>query len=121
VARRVVDAEADAGKLETLTVVKVVQVVGLREVVAELVEQGGRLWGHTGRRVGEEVAITRVDPGRGVVRAADRYDAEDMVDVTVGGENRDGPEPVFSDDLCDRVNRAHPGIDNHTLGTGGGR
>src|SRR5690606_29333913 len=66
------------------------------------------------------VPVLRVDPGGHVVRAADRDDRGDVVDVSVGEDDGDGLQTVLADRLRDAVGGLVAGVDDHALLTGGG-
>ena len=75
----------------------------------------GRLGAHAGHRVGEQVPVVGVDPGRRVVRAGDRRDAPHVVDVPVGDQHGHRLEPVLGDDLGHAGGGVLAGVDDHAL------
>ena len=75
---------------------------------------------HARHRVGEQVAVARVDPGGGVVGAGDGRHAPHVVDVAVGHQHRDGLEAVLAHDLGDALGGVLAGVDDDALGTRAG-
>ena len=74
-AGRVVDGEVRPASSSACAVGELAYVVGLGELVLPAEQHRARLCGHAPHRVGQQVPVLGVDPGRGVVAAAHRRDA----------------------------------------------
>ncbi len=118
VPRGVVDDEPQPGQLQLLGVGQLLDVVGLGPLVAAAEQHLGRLPGHAGHRVGQQVPVGGVDPGGGVVGAGHRGDAPHVVDVAVGHQHGDRLQPVVADELRDAVGRVLAGVDDDALAAG---
>jgi hypothetical protein len=95
----VVDRDREPGQLEARAVGQLRDVVRLDELVAATEQHRGGLAANAGHRVGEQVAVGRVDPGRGVVGAGHRRDRPHVVDGPCE-QDRDGFEVVLAHDLA---------------------
>ncbi|GLZ06891.1 hypothetical protein Acsp03_43570 [Actinomadura sp. NBRC 104412] len=72
-------------------------------------------------RIGQQVAIVRVDVGGDVLGAADGRDGPDVIDMAVGQQHRHRPQPVLAQDLVDPGLGVLAGVDDDALLTRGGR
>ncbi len=122
-ARGVLDGETHTSQLQLDAVDELAHVVGLDErgLAAQPPEQRPRVGRQPGHRVGEQVPVGGVDPGGGVVRAGQRRDRPDVVDVAVGGHHRDRLEPLLGNDLRDTWTGVLAGVDDHALAARAGR
>jgi hypothetical protein len=117
-ARGVVDGELQPGQLQHAAVGEHPDVVGFAD--GQLAhQQRAQRASERPLRVGEHVAVLRVDPGRDPARAADRDDRGDVVDVPVGEQHRDRLQAVLADGFLDPGGGLVAGIDDDALLTGG--
>jgi hypothetical protein len=67
------------------------------------------------RRVGEHLAVIGMDVGWDPLRAADRSDGPDVIQMTVGEQRRDRLQPVAREKLLNAALRVLTRVDDHAL------